>query len=1138
MTIEAQIAQLQQAAAEQTDASLKLASDVTDSINEIDQVKVDINQTHELIKSNHQAINDWQTKTGKVTLKDFNGQSYQVDTLPSLIGEAQKINPHPEVMSKAQFDALRKLRKQQFAGSGFVEWGQHWASAGAHRVVNQGMWEQTNGVLHMGINSSSTGQGESTTKYPIAVVDGVELRLDYVARNTNWCDIRFPPAPDGTKTYDSATGQVTQHASAAEAFGGVIKQAAFSVAYDLPVTAQENKPWHMLSSPSRGTASIANGKLTVIDDGTGGEDKVNYAKQDFVLEPNTTYRATYYLAQYQRSGGVSGINFIQNSTGSEKINFVEHATGDSGRFDVEFTTGSEGGNYYIVLYAGDNGFASYSHVSVSKVTEQVITSRKDLVFLESWHEKISDKDVVYPLGNVQFGASTYQDVPLLNNLVAQGYSAFGQWDQNTKGFGVKWSTLSAANRLKFLKNPEHNIYYDPETKAYCQVRYRIRVVEGLGDQWSSCQAQNKPGNLFGYEASAGEHVVARGAKSDTFSEYRNESNMNTSFRTNDPIYGLDSVGAGETFWRERGIALGKCFAVPIALVQRLNQGAYHPTYNPMGTGKRRISGGYYYHWFETHNALTEISSTFDCFDVTANNGGGNIGPNCGWANIATGSSHSGRVDQYVFYDAIYAGQVEDLRLNANKLDINQLREEALSKAVAGTFRGKESVPFTYFEHKYGVTLAARASYNAANAGGSIEFAIDAGSSPINEYLSDKTNIGYYVYNQSGAALYIPHLPNPKISYVHWPYSGGSQTTCYIYSTENKVSQFNALFSVGDVLHIGVLRRKPAQFDSLPWVDIVGHPERIAATFPDGVVGKWLPKLPDDSYGYPLNRKMVGSTLNATYTRDLGASWTNSNVGFDSVKNTSSGSWNPDIVALLSYQVFANNTQAQSLKPVIGDVGNVYATQAHRIDYGNRLQHSLNNTVGTRADSPHFQEELVVTKIGKHYPSSKLTWTNRAGDEPRHVPLSLDSQEEPSSAIKTLSTLVEKDGLLYLQFNGVELKYHKQQVVDMSESSTEPKTEYGVYRVIDGPLKGKLLKRIHSTATAVPFNDADWSIDEVGFKYQTNTEYSFKFFTDSFDWGDDQTIPIIDGENIKTDLNGNTVKVFCHHTQLPLGIASH
>ena len=40
------------------------------------------------------------------------------------------------------------------------------------------------------------------------------------------------------------------------------------------------------------------------------------------------------------------------------------------------------------------------------------------------------------------------------------------------------------------------------------------------------------------------------------------------------------------------------------------------------------------------------------------------------------------------------------------------------------------------------------------------------------------------------------------------------------------------------------------------------------------------------------------------------------------------------------------------------------------------------------------------------------------------------------------------------------------------------------------------------------------------------------------WGDNSTIPVIDGEGTMTDDNGHTVKTFCHIGMMPLGIASH
>lgn len=115
------------------------------------------------------------------------------------------------------------------------------------------------------------------------------------------------------------------------------------------------------------------------------------------------------------------------------------------------------------------------------LTSSVI-ARKDFAFLECWHEKISDKDVVYPLGSTQYGVGIWSGISLSNTVEPQGYSAFGVWDTETRGYGVTWSTLSKASKTKFVQDHENNIYSD--NGELTQVRYRIRVIKALDDTWS------------------------------------------------------------------------------------------------------------------------------------------------------------------------------------------------------------------------------------------------------------------------------------------------------------------------------------------------------------------------------------------------------------------------------------------------------------------------------------------------------------------------------------------------------------------------------------------------------------------------------------------------------------------------------
>ena len=136
---------------------------------------------------------------------------------------------------------------------------------------------------------------------------------------------------------------------------------------------------------------------------------------------------------------------------------------------------SDGTRYIDLAAAIIDGGTSLSHS---------VLSRQDFVFLEVWHEKISEKDIVVPLGNVQYGGTSLYGIgmnPLSTYGVPQGYSAFGHWDTNTEGRGRQWSTIDAASKTLFIQDHQNNIYSD--NGELIQVRYRIRVVKGLGDDW-------------------------------------------------------------------------------------------------------------------------------------------------------------------------------------------------------------------------------------------------------------------------------------------------------------------------------------------------------------------------------------------------------------------------------------------------------------------------------------------------------------------------------------------------------------------------------------------------------------------------------------------------------------------------------
>ncbi|MCG9767897.1 hypothetical protein L1D59_04705 [Pseudoalteromonas piscicida] len=924
MTIESQLAQLQQAATEQTEASVQLANNITEGLQEIDQVKQDIAQTYQTVNQNNQALNDWQTQSGSVNLKDLNGNSHTLPTLKSLIADAQSVNPHPHVMTKAQFDALRDMRKQQYAGSGFVEWGKHNYSAN-NVNVNEGIWQyiapSARNTLIMGEAASNKIAGASNTIYPVVNIDGVTHHVSRVAHTSTQSSLKFPSAPDGTKTYDSASGTVTQHSNAEAAFAAETE------------------------------------------------------------------------------------------------------------------------------------------------TNKVITSRKDLVFLESWHEKIADKDVVYPLGNVQYGANNYKGIALRNNLVAQGYSAFGEWDADTKGHGVKWSSLTEPQKAIFLGEPEHNIYYDPKAKAYIQVRYRIRVVEGMGTIWSYEGRSITPQieSFLGYLGEGNRalsRIQTRGKLDDVIDwgtvssgEYVNGYvSKNSQYEIfND----RDSSQWVPRYNQNRECAYNNlCFAIPIALVQRLNQGAYHPSYNPMGCGNfTRPDGNGITRWYRPKFSNVEPTSTVECFTLDYGNpdhmaGAPARGSWKSFGSIVGGSVNSGRPDQYNYHDTIYAGQVEDLRLSAKKLNVNVLRENEMYKAIAGKFRGKGKTLFTKFKALH------KGYYRGSNPQNAV-FRKGADGSAIDFYGNDfPKNTPVMVWQPAtGTTLY----GRISTSNSHMMLASGSHNL-------ESGKHIHPLERVGlnqsDICYFAEVSMLPAEFDSLSWIDIVGSPENIAATFPDGVVGQWIPETPDGtSKSYSFNKKLI-APYHRCLTGDFGQTWTSESFTIEYIPNSIRKPHNTEDVALYCYAANASVSEPEANSKIRGNVGGVYASTHSSPREGNKLTSSLTELVGKATLDP--AQEFAGEIKGYRLVEGKLNASYKY--QPKHDEINIPAQENQSPLIKALYSVTEKNGLLYLQFHGAELKHN------------------------------------------------------------------------GTDWGDDQTIPIIDGENTKTDLNGNTVKVFCHHTLFPIGIA--
>lgn len=738
-------------------------------------------------------------------------------------------------MSEAEFNALAEKRIRDSAGSGCSEWGKH----NLAESINQGLYGSTTDANTLFFGGGT--DGVSRTDSAIALINGVQHKLAFVHSTTEACNITLPEAEDGTRTYDSTSGVVVQHADAATAF------------------------------------------------------------------------------------------------------------------------------------------------AAETATNKVILSRQDYVFIESWHELVADKDVHIPLGNVQYGAPTDDDgvsvSPLTGLGIGQGYSAFGEWDTATIGLGQTFSTMPNSRKQRVISNPDNNYYMS--VGGLVQVRYRIRVVKGLGDNWGGVH----PNTSIALEYGSVSRIQAQATGTSTPAMTHTESYLGIdSTRTSIGEKGSGAFVARDS--RTGGAYNGLAFALPVALVQRGNQCAYHPVYNVNGFRKfREDVANSAVNWYAMPS--TYAVSTAECFRPAVDGVQGGFHGSSG--EISDGAT--GRNDQYEFYDAIYAGQVHDLRLSANKQDYNRLLEDGIHKAVAGETRGKGKLVFTKVFPSVGAVEA--------------------------EYI---------VVNSDNAAAVV---------------------------AEKELSP---------------------EYDSLPWVDIIGDPARIAATFPNGCVGQWVPVIPPSSGTgtFPHNRKVAALHGRALLDTNTGSwSYSDSPTGTDLVSNETVQSYQPHHVVLYDYDALADFTKPDTNRAVKGELGDVYVSSSPLVARGNRLMPSLTSQIGK-----------ATTSYDKFFKLSEYNVETNQQDLLANVvtlPTPIIGSENNSDAVKTLYKLVEIDGLLYVQYHGSQLIY---------DTGGTTGNEWG------------------DTVAATTYSNA---------------------------YG---VIPIVDNESTRVDLNSNTVKTFTHTELIPIGIADY
>ncbi|NQY65821.1 MAG: hypothetical protein HRT38_19430, partial [Alteromonadaceae bacterium] len=496
------------------------------------------------------------------------------------------------------------------------------------------------------------------------------------------------------------------------------------------------------------------------------------------------------------------------------------------------------------------------------------------------------------------------------------------------------------------------------------MRYRVRVVKGRGNDWRL----NYSGTVLPDGSNTAQRLWARGS-SVTAVDLGSASSTNPYFSLTPIVHkGLGHYGIYSPENNTDHAHNGLCFAVPIALVPRLNKGAGHPL-NTEGCGMwgSTINNDFAFHWYDDDANNNHAKNTVsDCFaGITSNTNA--------LGNIAGGNSGRWNMDGK-FHDAIYASDVQDLRMSAKRLPLAEIREKAKRKAIAGEIRGFERVPFTRMI--LDTTVTNTASF------GRLGLADNTGIPPLGNQHRD-----YWLFNRAqnklcmlslvasssgditnnnaaGYTLYLRARSTVEINDFNYPdlYTAGNIIPAHTGSSG--AANTSAFADVGDAVSLFSLTYKSDHKSANPTrTDIIGSPENIAATFPNGVEGQWIPQIPDGTTKtYKFNRK-VTTMHTLVYANDVvtAIDWINlTTPTFDVAPNSVTSPISSTAVWLYNYETQAHFTEEVVWHSELLDLGGVWATNDSDLLDGNLLASTLINKVGTNAGVRSESETPLTT----------------------------------------------------------------------------------------------------------------------------------------------------------------------------------
>ncbi|MBH14194.1 MAG: hypothetical protein CMF37_14875 [Leeuwenhoekiella sp.] len=703
-----------------------------------------------------------------------------------------------------------------------------------------------------------------------------------------------------------------------------------------------------------------------------------------------------------------------------------------------------GNNIYVCIHP-DGSTAGSSLTNTTLFETRDMVSREDLVGMEVFLVELKQGkvNVVYPYGNVQNGEKDWNGFDLQNDLMHEDYSKFGSWQEswpvdqfthegvdvtrvNGPGFGVRWSDLTAEERNVWMADPDNNIY--EEDGRYYQWQYRIRSVPSLGQQWKWSTVEDAYTATF---ISAADYDVGGVLQFQGYSLYTTQYRLTGGRRVLTPRNSYSEKAPG--IWSlnsfsSAGMSEGACYFLPIAKVTRLNQGGYHPVYNPLGTATfRKQTENSDNPWYIDGVYLPE--SIADCFKIATGPQEEGIYPNSG-THV---SGKSGHPLQYV-HDIIRADMVDDLRLPAIGAGIDV--EDLAYDYVFGKVRGWEPLKLMNVFKSTIETVDSNAQITLLDA-------------PDNEFRT-----GCWLYNVTKDLLQPGIRYDNSNSYWSIDKSIDPQTILGQWGSSGNVNHFiTDGWEVNDEVIVISFKESDVSMQRHITTDVIATPQKLLDLLLSyGVTTvpcmDWIPSIPDNtSKEYKGRRKIERTSSSLLITDNLGENWLTSTsylgryIGFS---NSSMHVVPENQIQLLQYRSSASvvkraslfNGSTRRLPFANAAISGIWATTSADIKKGGLVNYSLTGQVpvGDGSDPLRYRRErigLLHTRDGYVLDG---TWTQDLA----HA--ELDSLD-PSNGVKFHVSLGHqtKNNLIYPQLTFKQLYYETGDkpvtIIDLSTPQT-------------------------------------------------------------------------------------------------------